>query len=191
MPHGILYSSPPSPPSHTLLILCFLTQDDSFLGGKTPYLYFQFFQCLISRNKQRFLPSDFPVPGASPDALLLVSDVALVRDLLALRTTVSLETRGKNQEPKFWIGGKYNLPLPWTVFRASWSHKGRHEVLKSPFKSKPPHASTKRTKGLCLKPWFLLLMLVWGGLPAKRRSHHQYLISPKTKGWCGMTIEII
>lgn len=81
-----------------LPVLRFLTREDSSCGGKPPHLYFQLFQRLVSRNKQRFLSPDFPVPGAPPDALLLVSDVALVRDLLALRATVGLKTRGEKKK---------------------------------------------------------------------------------------------
>lgn len=69
-----------------------------FHGGKPPYLDFQLLQGLVSRNEQRFLPSDFAVPGASPDALFLVRDVALVRDLLALRPAVGLGAKGKRIE---------------------------------------------------------------------------------------------
>lgn len=56
----------------------FFIPEDMFLAARPPYLYFQLFQCLVSRNEQRFLSSDLPVPGAPPDALLLVGDVALV-----------------------------------------------------------------------------------------------------------------
>lgn len=76
-----------------------------------PYLYFQLFQRLISRNKQCFFPSDFSVPGAPPDALLLVSDVVLVRDLLALCTTIGLETSQKSGA-QLWPLWKIQPPLP-------------------------------------------------------------------------------
>lgn len=60
------------------------------------------------------------MPGAPPDALFLVCDVALVRDLLALRAAIGLEIKAKrNQEPKFGIGGKYKFPVALVVFWVS------------------------------------------------------------------------
>ena len=62
-----------------------------------PHLNLQLFQCLISRNKERFLSTNFPVPHAPPDDLLLIGCVILVGDLLPFCSSIALQRSRKMQ----------------------------------------------------------------------------------------------
>lgn len=74
------------------------------------------------------------MPCASPDSLLLESDVALVGELLAFGAAVGLETRQKHQEMELFRD-KHNLPRSQRVFWANWSCEGRQEAMENPWKA--------------------------------------------------------
>lgn len=120
------------------------------------------------------------MPCASPDSLLLVSDVALVGELLAFCATIGLETR-QNTRRSSCLGINTTFSDPRESFgELVMQRKAGSDG--NPLESQLKHASVEMTKGFAFKPQFLLLMPAWGKFPHTHESLSIFNLSKPSIG---------